>query len=251
MQAAEPIVAAEAAVYDTRAAVNELHLTPTANSVGSVTHQEMAALYDDKFAKRGFPGRRTYERIRNSAPKGVCSLCKHQVATTLDHFLPKSHHPGLSVHTRNLIPACRDCNTNKLAHVASAANEQLLHPYYDDVSGVRWLACRLVRGQPLTVGFEVDASNVSVGIAERLRTHMAVLSLPATYRPQALDALGDVKQRLVDTGTLGGPEAVRSYLVEELSSREARDLNSWSSALFRALVASQWFIEGGYVDIAT
>src|SRR6185369_14124832 len=91
-------------------------------------------------AREGAPGKKIYDRIMTAAR--ACPYCGHGTLFTLDHYLPKgiSHFPELSIAPLNLIPACRDCNSNKHVHVPTREEEQYIHPYFEDVDGHNWLA---------------------------------------------------------------------------------------------------------------
>lgn len=53
---------------------------------------------------------------------------------TLDHYLPKSEFPELSVVIANLTPMCSECQGRKGADYKSATGEKLfLHPYFDAI----------------------------------------------------------------------------------------------------------------------
>lgn len=43
----------------------------------------------------------------------ICHMCGN-VATHIDHLLPKSKYPELALNLDNLKPACKDCNFTKL-----------------------------------------------------------------------------------------------------------------------------------------
>src|SRR5690606_34072146 len=102
-----------------------------------VSAEEMCSLYA-RMSRPKAAGRRYYNLIRSAPLHGQCPLCGHRQVATLDHYLPKSEFPAFAVLPLNLIPACRDCNSAKLARVVLSANEQTLHPYYDDVDGEQW-----------------------------------------------------------------------------------------------------------------
>lgn len=51
---------------------------------------------------------------------------------TLDHYLPRSVYPEYSILSKNLIPCCSECNTNKSTHItARNGKRSAIHVYYD------------------------------------------------------------------------------------------------------------------------
>ncbi|WP_053161421.1 HNH endonuclease [Streptomyces caatingaensis] len=79
-----------------------------------------------------------YQRARGRRLVGLfanelCPLCGISKVTTIDHQLLKGRYPLLAVVPVNLVPACRDCNTGKGEEAPATAEDQPLHPYYDDL----------------------------------------------------------------------------------------------------------------------
>ncbi|WP_156339472.1 HNH endonuclease [Pseudomonas nunensis] len=111
-------------------AIQEYRPESDSSVIGKVTKSELVALYDSGMVERQ-AGRAIYNAIMVSAP--LCPSCGNIGASkTLDHYLPKANYPWLSICPYNLVPACRDCNTEKRNPVPQSAFEQLIHPYYDD-----------------------------------------------------------------------------------------------------------------------
>ncbi|WP_422778067.1 HNH endonuclease [Pseudomonas shirazensis] len=70
---------------------------------------------------------------------GLCPMCGQRIVATVDHYLPQSRFPTLNLTSANLIPVCSDCNRRKLASVPAIAEDQTLHPYFDDLGNERRL----------------------------------------------------------------------------------------------------------------
>lgn len=83
----------------------------------------------------------------------------YSVATTLDHFVPKTLVPGLSIDPWNLVPACSDCNHGLFDNFSEQSTEQMLYPYFVPPIG-RWLTASIGHTHPVTVRFAAtpDAS---------------------------------------------------------------------------------------------
>ncbi|VEI46040.1 HNH endonuclease [Actinobacillus equuli] len=75
-----------------------------------------------------------YDTIINLAQSVKCPFCGGiGKPTQIDHFLPKSRYGHFSVLPENLIPVCKDCNTEyKKEFYPTEKNKQLIHPYLDD-----------------------------------------------------------------------------------------------------------------------
>ena len=146
-------VAAASQEFDKAARVGGIHeLKALATGVGV---EEMEKVYTQRMAKAGSPGRHVYDDILSSSPQGRCPLCTQRLASTLDHYMPKSRFPELAVAPLNLVPACSDCNKAKLAAMPTSAETVTLHPYYDDLGEDVWLRARVVELSPAAIRFDV------------------------------------------------------------------------------------------------
>lgn len=243
--AAEESINKLAESYNSLACTASLYTLDSHEKVGEVTGRDMTYLYTYQFVQMA--GRPIYNRLRNSAPYGICPFCAERTVTTLDHYLSKSKYPAYAVHVQNLVPSCYDCNRAKLDSIPSSENEMILHPYYDDFSGERWLACQLVVGTPLTTQFEVAKElMISKTLRDRLERHLRLLGLESLYSTKATIELSDISLRLGRLFDVGGQGAIRDYLKEESDSRDARSLSSWGAALYHTLANSDWFCEEGF-----
>ena len=115
----------------------------------------MEKVYTDRMAKEKVPGRPVYDRLK--ASQDICPFCGQRVVSQLDHYLPKANFPVLSVVPYNLVPSCSDCNKSKLSDVPNSEEEQIFHPYYDDVTTEQWLFAEVVEGTEVTLCFYVEA----------------------------------------------------------------------------------------------
>jgi hypothetical protein len=240
------IEAAEAEFQAAGQTASYFRLT-SANGVGGVSRQEMVAVYDNRLVKKTAPGRRIYDKIVTSAPNDKCPLCGHRNVKTLDHYLPKSLFPALTVTPMNLIPACSDCNKAKLPTAPTAGRNQTLHPYFDNVETEQWLTGEVVHTSPAAVRFSVTKPDSwTATMAERVRHHFKMMGLGALYATNAAEELENIKYQLESLRQNGGARAVREYLQESADSRESAHLNSWQTALYKALARDRWFYRGGF-----
>jgi hypothetical protein len=225
-----------------------LHTFAESNGVeGIVSTQEMVQIYDRRFAREGSPGRAIYDAIRSAPVHARCPLCGIGTVWTLDHHLPKRGFPALAVTPLNLVPACMECNKFKLAAVPHTAVDETLHPYFDNVEGEPWLVAAVVEVQPAALRFSVNApDNWTPVLAERVRRHFAMLKLSYRYSVEAAREIANLEKVLGDLFAKVGLAAVRGHLNEVADSCEAARPNSWQTAMYRALAASDWYCGGGF-----
>lgn len=223
-----------------------LHTIESTDGVGlDVTTKEMTNLYDHKFVKK--PGRPIYEKLRSAAINDRCPLCGLRMVSTLDHHLPKADYPALAITPINLIPACSDCNKTKLKAVPTKAEEETLHPYFDDVESDLWLYAEVIESSPAAFRFFVNPPAIWDGLkGDRVQNHFDVFKLNKLYVSHAAEELTNIRKNLIDLYSKTGSIGVRSHLQDQANSRRAAFINSWQTSIYQAMADSNWFCDGGF-----
>lgn len=215
------------------------------DKVGKVSCEDMKKIYTSCMAKKRAAGRFYYDKLRGSAPDGRCPLCGQPRVSTLDHHLPKAEFPSLVVTPFNLIPACRDCNTVKLAGLATNADKQTFHPYFDNVESVTWLKAKILQTKPAVAQFYVDGGKLPKDMAKRAESHFIAFQLEARYASQAATELVGIRHRMMDLLKKGGSIAVKTELQFTAASWAKDKKNCWQAALYTALAGDDWYCQGG------
>lgn len=235
--------------YARLASTGELYLVNEAAWPNAdVKASEIKDLYDDKFSKDGQPGRPFYNHIRASSKDLLCPLCLHREVSTLDHYLAKSKYPTFAITPINLVPACFECNKTKTAKIHTTADEMTLHPYFDSLNGAIWLTANVVESSPPALEFTVVDSGTGL-LWDKLRYQYKSLGLARLYGSNAARELSQIAGCLKRLADSGGASSVMAHLAEQATSRGAYLQSSWQSAMYRALVASEWFWRGGHQHI--
>lgn len=237
------------ATYKALAPAGELFKFPTSSQVTPLLSGDlMRTIYKSHFARVGSPSRALYEAIRFAPPYGLCPMCGQRIVATVDHYLPQSLHPIFNLTPSNLVPACSDCNKGKLAKFAQSAEKQTLHPYFDDLGNERWLVVDVLKTTPPSIAYRVHPpAGWSPVLAARVQHHFEVMGLAELYAAQAASELADISFNLGELSKTGGSTSVRTHLHGEFASRNARDPNSWKTALYEALCDSNWFCNQGHL----
>ena len=244
-------IAANEALYDTQAAGSQLDLIIRRADLGSVTKAELTALYEDHLSATRGAARAVYDAIKNAAPNKLCPLCSIGSVAHIDHHLPKSRYPDLSVLPLNLVPSCHFCNDTKRARFPATAGEQTFHPYYDaHLLTQQWISARLDYGTPLVVVFLISPpANWSATDQQRVAHHFAICGLITSFGTNANSSLVSLKRRLGQLHERGGVGEVKAYLEEERDCHGDKP-NSWQHVFYQALAADSWFVNGGFAQIA-
>ncbi|MBK3585730.1 HNH endonuclease [Streptomyces sp. MBT57] len=248
LRLAESEVASATDIFETAAKSSALYTLKKARlAVTSLNDTELIAIYKYRMAKKKAVGRFIYDDIMLAAPNGRCPLCGQRSVSTLDHVLPKTLYPALSVTPRNLIPACSDCNHAKSNVSPTSADDEPIHPYYDDFDNDLWLHADVVQSSPPAVAFRV-APPISWpdSVQHRVAKHFSMLKLAPLYTSQAAQELSNIKHSLAQLFDRGGETAVQQHLSEQADSRRAAHVNSWQTATYTALAGDNWFCEEGF-----
>jgi len=189
-----------------------------------------------------------YDNIMSLVRHNRCPFCNKQVVTTVDHYLPKTIYPICSIIPINLVAACRDCNTEKDNYYPQNREEELIHPYFDDIGDARWLYVKIQESIPVVFEYFVKPpthwDNVTI---RRTEKHIEVLKLKNMYASYASECLEDMKKRLKELYSTAGSCGVKEHLEEQYESCHNNDKNSYKTALLECLMSNDWFINGGCV----
>ena len=211
---------------------------------GSITAKELIKMYTQKFSKKGSVGRPYYDRILLIPKDCLCPMCGVRGVSTIDHYLPKSVIPSLAIAPSNLLPSCWECNITKNDEMGDSHDKELIHPYFDDISSIRWLVCDIIEGNQIIFKYSVSCENVSdVTLYKRLLNHFEVFELGKLFKIKAANMFSGIEKRLKDLYNKKGARAVKHHIQEDLSSYEHVCENSWQSAFYRGLLSSDWFYE--------
>lgn len=254
-----PQVTNNEVLYDQLASAGQLHQWVShvrgANEVavlGQITRGEFKQLYKNHMVPAGKPARTFYDQIRMSAPYNLCPYCGFGSVETVDHFLPKGRYSPLSVLPLNLVPACRDCNGEKLDSIISAGNIHS-HPYYEQkcVIDDEWLCASIAQAQiPYAVFESVAPAAWPADVSHRVTNHFKEFDLPRRFSIQASERLVYFANLIHGMYVNGAAGIVVATLQQQArAERVAHGVNSWQSALAKTVTNDAWFNAVGYVRL--
>ncbi|WP_086478969.1 HNH endonuclease [Oceanospirillum sanctuarii] len=242
--------------YQQRATAKRLYTIPPNDcgnndiALGAVTKKELKGVYSSHMVAKTKPARAIYDLLLSRAPLGRCPFCGMGHASTLDHYLPKTKYPQLSVVPLNLVPSCKDCNTGKSTAVATIAGDQCLHPYFDQQNFIdeQWLFSEVIHTTPATVRFYVQAPDYWDDISKaRVQAHFRDFKLASRYSIEAGNQIACLRDTLSRYKELLGVKGVRQHLTIEAQAAGQQHKNSWQTAMFQALAGSDWYCDSGFL----
>lgn len=247
-----------ATAYTLRAGNTTLHALPhhqggktdAVEGGGGVTKEQFMKLYSQQMVPQAKAARAVYEELRSRSPHQICPLCGFGEATTLDHYLAKAPYPLYSVCPANLVPACRDCNTEKSNEVYASASDLPLHPYFDDECFYteQWLVAEVEHSSPVVVRFRADPPATWSGVSRaRVVSHMRSYEL---RRRMSVRAASELTTLGIELSELQHVDARRAHLASRAQASERVHKNSWKTAMLKALHSDDWYCETGYQDTA-
>ncbi|MBN3777259.1 HNH endonuclease [Burkholderia sp. Ac-20345] len=208
--------------------------------IGQVTRGELRSLYKAQMVQKNKAAREIYDQLCAAADDEKCPTCGVSVVSTIDHFLPKSTFPWFSVLPENLVPACRECNSEKLAKAAD--DGQSFHPYYDIAPLMReqWLFAEIDRTSPLSARYFVRPPQHWGALSvRRAENHFRDYGLGSKFAKHAGAELTELANTFRDPPMT--PAEIRDALGRRLRAVRKSRCNSWKVALLQALLNCHWF----------
>lgn len=214
--------------------------------LGGLSVDEMKRVYKGTFAKSKGT-RDIYDSIKKLPANDICPMCGQRTVGTLDHYLAQSLHSALAITPANLVASCMDCNKAKLDAQPADATKQTFHPYFDNTDDLRWLFATVVKAEPAALAYAVHPPPAwDDAKQQRLRHHFKTFGLGALYASHSAAELTNIRFGLQRIGARGTPADVKAELESQAATYGAAQANSWQTAMYHALAASDWYCAGGY-----
>lgn len=210
---------------------------------GTLCKSDLTKLYTQYFVPEAKPARRLYEAIKVIAG-GKCPLCGgvgH--VRTLDHYLPKANFPLYTVLPTNLVPCCRDCNSEKLNAFAVERGNQTLHPYFDHDKffNEKWIHARVIPSSPPVLDYFVSPpSDWHEDDKSRVHSHFIEYRLAKKFSVEAAADLPETIHTRRATMSAISAQDFSGYLAEK-GQTATLPVNNWRRVMFAALAADMWF----------
>jgi len=207
------------------------------NEENTIYTTKMKGLYEKHFVKSHW-----YSELKSNYFCPICEQPRDISQLEIDHFLPKSKAPTLSIYSKNLVPICRDCNKEKKEKILD-----LFHPYFDSaLPASQWLQVLIEKNydtRSIVFVYTVHFASAGIPLSDleknKIRNSFDICKLQNTY---SLLASQEVLEQ-IDIWK-------REYKIRPLEFREKMRFLSenpkvlaWKSALYKAiaLVSDEFF----------
>lgn len=236
--------------YAALARDNQLYTFPVEEITYGITQKEMSWLYSKAFSRKGSVTRPIYDEIKALAHGEICPLCNQRIVSTLDHHLSKQDYPAFAVTPINLVPSCRDCNSDTLARKMHVSDDQTFHPYFDNVDDEIWLFAFVEQVIPPVVRFQAIPPKLwDHGKRIKVEHHFQTFKLGMLYTVHAGSELQNIYGDIEAMDRNGGAQAICNELTQRALARRRVVRNTWQAAMYEALASSNWFCQGGFRGI--
>jgi hypothetical protein len=212
-----------------------------------IRKSELVHLYEYYMVQRE-PGRAIYDSILVAAGDHCPTCGGIGQPRTLDHYLPKANYPKLAIVPHNLIPACRDCNTDKRNPLVDHPHQQLLHPYLDkrQFFEERWISVSVSHTVPCAIIYSVaPPEHWTDEDKARAANHFDLFGIPKRYSVQAGSEIGFLMDMHMNYFSRQSPEAFSDFLRSVVNSVDLM-INGWKKVLYEALADDPWFCNGEF-----
>ncbi|MBO9706700.1 MAG: HNH endonuclease [Caulobacter sp.] len=178
-----------------------------------------------------------------AAARGICLLCNAAQPRTIDHLLPQSDYPALSIYAPNLIGACADCNRIKSNKCHDDPARQFVHPYFEPIpTDLPFLRAEVIADGVLSPQFEiVDHDGIDGELTARLRWQFAELQVNSFYRNEAVLFFQKRQYAWEEAAEAGWVGLATSLRGDLRSTVRAFGVNYWESAFIQGLLDSAEF----------
>jgi hypothetical protein len=158
--------------------------------------------------------------VRRPRHEGRCYHHVQAVTVAIDQSAEKTL--WQSATPVNLVPACMDCNMNKTNATPTCAEEQTIHPYFDDIEDELWLTATVVEERPAALLFDVaPPAHWPDVLAARVQKHFSTFRLQYLYGVNAAREMAQQRGLLKKLHAGAGAADVRAYLQDQAEKLRA------------------------------
>nr|WP_199161918.1 hypothetical protein [Elizabethkingia sp. ASV34] len=198
-----------------------------------------------KYSAKTFIDLRTELTTTRSGRMVVCQYCTLNKVNTFDHFVPKGEFAEFSVHPKNLLCCCSECNSKKNNKWRDKGKVLFLNLYKDILPVEQYLFVAITNVKTIEAEFYLEnKAGIDAGLFKRIEYHYEGLELCERFG-ESSDAvissfLSDL--RAFEEFPLANKsiEIVKKQIYAEQTAKGA---NYWESILKLALLGCKDFMD--------
>lgn len=206
----------------------------------------MKKMYSQRFANKGYPNQyKFYQEIRSS--QKYCPYCNYPTREVkqIDHFIPKSKFPSLSLVVKNLVPICKECNEIKEAFFSIDKRKQFIHPYFDNgiEESFNFIKCKLIEDE--NIGFKFYIKKLDEWddtFFDKVKFHFEKLGIDKLYLS---DFITDYDVSFTEYRNLykicGRKDYIIMLLENKIKTYADRNIMPWRYSGYRCILENEWF----------
>lgn len=182
------------------------------------------------------------ETLRHKNGLVSCPMCGEPGRPrTLDHLLPKTIYPELSINLYNLVPCCDWCQGNKLIDYKNkAGTRSFLHPYFDDLD--KPLFQLIFSGSYTAPVIEVEIiSGIPADLKTIVETHLEGVGFLDRYKDIFSTSYRSIL-RMAKEAREPGNMSLDKSLNHALKLSLDKGVNSWDAVLYRSILSDKRII---------
>ena len=224
--------------YMSVAVVGDLDLlTPESCLVSkNIGYTEMKYLYEERLRKKFNDSLYLWLKTNEGQNFHKCSYCERGDVSELDHLLPQSSFPIFAVTPVNLIPACHECNHNKLDDMSIVIN-----PYFEDTTQKKWLVCEIILSHGTYIAqykFDFSSTDYALKMQNKIKKTymMGENSILRRYSIWGNNKLTDKVELWKGVLSEHGVDRLISMLQRDISSVKTCSRNSYEVSLYQGIL---------------
>jgi hypothetical protein len=185
----------------------------------------------------GTSGAKVYRSAILALGATGCPFCHATFAPTIEHSFPKSTYPWLAVTPINMVPCCRDCNSERNVGRGTIA----ISPYVDHwLEDAAWVAATVPNpARPWVLDFAViQPQGWAASRMQAADSLFADVKMRSRYRIAASQEFSSRSGRFLSVLELGGLEALKAELQFELDTHFAQSPNFYKTIAYKGWLKS-------------
>ncbi|ASG01084.1 HNH endonuclease [Vibrio anguillarum] len=181
------------------------------------------------------------ETMRDKHKLPFCPSCGEPGKPgTLDHYLPKSIYPELSIVVENLTPMCTDCQELKGNNVQDEdGNKIYIHPYYDPIDQVYIeLDIREPFENPSAFITRVPTS-IPEPLQSLVKRHIREIDFVNRFEEYCCNEYSDLLATLAEEQNDADREPVSKTIGRFLNKAKRQADNRWEAIFYRGILNNE------------